>query len=1097
MFTDIIITFSVLFLTSLTGVRPADPLNLEKIVGAQPPPGAPAPKQHAPVVERFEQQKPLAPAVQLHQTPLQPSQGGLLADSTACAEEIARFCPNVLRTSDVLILQCLQDAGDNILSDNCQTELWDVKFNLTEDDRFRQAALQYCSAELNTYPCAKTNPNQPVEQSHLVLCLVEYKNNMTNEACRSFLTRVESIIFTDMYLIGPFVRACKADVERLNCGQGHFAPSVRTQIQNKARVVHSQGGTLECLLQKMNDSGDKADNLLTPQCRHQVFRLADMQAEDFNLDRPLFFACRDDRERLCHSVQAGQGRVFNCLMENVPSRLLSHECRQTILVRMRMMQRDYKMSHALVTNCQQTIVENQCSPQGLEEQADHFFLTYLLLCLENVEKMNKIIPANCKQQLVEHRRLIMNEAQMQPEVVMDCAHDIELHCQQLRSGGETLHCLMAVARMNLNITNRIPLSDRCSQAINKLLQVVDVASDYKVDHVLMHDCRSMIEGVCKAEATTETDVLSCMMNHIDSPQMSDECEERLLEIQYFLARDFSLDPALYTACKLDAEKHCGHTSYWIEGQKRGKNQAEKQGPDPGYMVLTCLYRHAYVDPEEKPEWTLAPQCSVEVRRVMRERAVSVRLLPQIEEVCIKDLAEFCSARTKPGEELSCLQDKFDQLSEKCKIQVKEFTMLQSKDSRLDRTLNSVCRPVIKKYCDDLLNREIDAGEVTDCLLIHKGVPEMNTRCEAYVNHIEIVSMKDFELTFKFSRACKREINDAGCVSGHNVDKISIVRCLSDAIVKRALLNEGPKISRECRKQMKVENLKMEKMALSDWTKVDPQFVTFCKADLTSSDCDKQETMEGAIECLKDRKADLNSACRKYIFKQERLQFGDNTFDTVLNNVCAREIRQFCLSEDKEHVLHCLVSNAQDPEMSGDCLQVVQRRQREQASDVRLQPVLYEQCLPDIKQHCPKEFQIMRQQETAGDAKLDDLHAAIITCLRQSFINKHVIYASEIDPQLDPAFYSNCKQDIKRLCEKTIFEGQGHQTIMECMKVRFKENLIVDLKCKSEMERKLRELLFDIHLDEALYQVCQIDLKHYCYDTPPGNGNRKLYDNPGN
>lgn len=55
---------------------------------------------------------------------------------------------------------------------------------------------------------------------------------------------------------------------------------------------------------------------------------------------------------------------------------------------MRLMQRDYKLSHALVQNCQSAIVENQCAPKGLEEQSDHFFLTYLLLCLENAMKQS-------------------------------------------------------------------------------------------------------------------------------------------------------------------------------------------------------------------------------------------------------------------------------------------------------------------------------------------------------------------------------------------------------------------------------------------------------------------------------------------------------------------------------------------------------------------------------------------------------------------------------------------------------------------------------------------------------------------------------------
>lgn len=46
---------------------------------------------------------------------------------------------------------------------------------------------------------------------------------------------------------------------------------------------------------------------------------------------------------------------------------------------------------------------------------------------------------------------------------------------------------------------------------------------------------------------------------------------------------------------------------------------------------------------------------------MRQRAVNVDLQPEIEEVCLDDLASFCFDKTGKGEEILCLQDKFDEL----------------------------------------------------------------------------------------------------------------------------------------------------------------------------------------------------------------------------------------------------------------------------------------------------------------------------------------------------------------------------------------------------------------------------------------------------
>jgi len=44
---------------------------------------------------------------------------------------------------------------------------------------------------------------------------------------------------------------------------------------------------------------------------------------------------------------------------------------------------------------------------------------------------------------------------------------------------------------------------------------------------------------------------------------------------------------------------------------------------------------------------------------MRQRAISVDLLPDLEEVCIEDLAAFCNDKTGPGEEIACLQGKLE------------------------------------------------------------------------------------------------------------------------------------------------------------------------------------------------------------------------------------------------------------------------------------------------------------------------------------------------------------------------------------------------------------------------------------------------------
>lgn len=86
-----------------------------------------------------------------------------------------------------------------------------------------------------------------------------------------------------------------------------------------SKLPHSQGATIECL--------QKQAGHLEDECRTEILRISKIQGEDFHLDRPLFFACRDDRERFCSHVTSGEGRVYKCLMKHRLERDMTPEVR--------------------------------------------------------------------------------------------------------------------------------------------------------------------------------------------------------------------------------------------------------------------------------------------------------------------------------------------------------------------------------------------------------------------------------------------------------------------------------------------------------------------------------------------------------------------------------------------------------------------------------------------------------------------------------------------------------------------------------------------------------------------------------------------------
>lgn len=57
---------------------------------------------------------------------------------------------------------------------------------------------------------------------------------------------------------------------------------------------------------------------------------------------------------------------------------------------------------------------------------------------------------------------------------------------------------------------------------------------------------------------------------------------------------------------------------------------------------------------------------------MRRRAISVDLIPEVEDECIDDLAALCFEKIEKGEEMQCLQDNMDKLDESCRVSVQFF-----------------------------------------------------------------------------------------------------------------------------------------------------------------------------------------------------------------------------------------------------------------------------------------------------------------------------------------------------------------------------------------------------------------------------------------
>ena len=416
------------------------------------------------------------------------------------------------------------------------------------------------------------------ENGHLTACLIDNKDDVQEEMCKTFLTNVAALVFSDYHLINNFVQDCEADIQKYECG--------RLEKESKTQSLPTeQGKTIECLSLKFQDLENK--------CKKQIVRVTELQSDDFHLDRVLYFACRDDRERFCERISSGNGRVYKCLMKQKFNELMSKECQKELTRRQKIIVEDYKSDKSLVMACKSDIINSGCRKELRANVSEPMQMAGIILCLESSIRDGNAVEADCRAELIEHRKMLLSDYQLNPNVVKYCQNEINTECKGLERNGKTLNCLMKkMIDAKKKETQESPFNSRCFQELKMLVKVADAGEDARVDEQLMDSCQNLIQGPCKNSHFGEGRMISCLIKFIGSNQINDECEERLLEIQFFVSRDWKLTPKLYEACHDDAKKFCHAKESWSDSTT---------DVDNGPLILPCLFHKLHEDREDLDE----------------------------------------------------------------------------------------------------------------------------------------------------------------------------------------------------------------------------------------------------------------------------------------------------------------------------------------------------------------------------------------------------------------------------------------------------------------------------------------------------------------
>lgn len=367
----------------------------------------------------------------------------IIGDSNC--NEVKSICNIVNEKDDLSMLECLLATNPDrlkLINKKCQNTIWDRSKALIEDTNVKHYLESVCGKELIQLPC-KVDKSDNV--GHYLKCVISNINEIQDAACNQALLKLENVAFTDYRLIKKFIEHCNNDIKDLVCGR--FDPDNFSQLE-----------TLNCLQENIM-------NIKTEECKKEIFQLSELQSSSIKWNSLLFVDCANDYSRYCSNLKAGTGRVIPCLMQQflLDQSSVEKKCAQHLLRRQKLIAADFRVSKGLLKSCKDDIKKGHCRRQNSNDKTVR--LAQILLCLENMMKNGTKIDTDCMKEMIGHRRMLMEDYRLSPEIVNLCKNETQIYCHGYEFGGKTIHCLMNQA---LNHGNSVipRLSDACLRAVS-------------------------------------------------------------------------------------------------------------------------------------------------------------------------------------------------------------------------------------------------------------------------------------------------------------------------------------------------------------------------------------------------------------------------------------------------------------------------------------------------------------------------------------------------------------------------------------------------------------------------------------------------------
>lgn len=350
------------------------------------------------------------------------------------------ICPDLSSsTHDILTLECLLSLNTNVLrklKPKCQHIIWSRVSEMMENEFVKRSLGPVCTKELDHFNCKMDD----LPGSYLKCVVSNREDLIMSKDCYDMILRLENIAFNDYQFVANFLKDCNDDISKFQCGR---------LAGNNDKEVWNQFETISCLENHFIN--------VSSVCRNQILQLAEAQSDDIKFDKQLYTACYKDQLRYCRNAQPSQ--MLDCLMQHKLDSLTT-ACQTHLIRRQKLISQDYRISKGMMRACKEDIKKSHCRRQTSDDKSIR--LAQVLICLENVMKNGTSIDPDCMAEMRDHRRILMEDYRLSPEIVSGCSQDIQKHCTELQVGGKTIHCLMGVAQMRIH--NQM-LTATCRRAV--------------------------------------------------------------------------------------------------------------------------------------------------------------------------------------------------------------------------------------------------------------------------------------------------------------------------------------------------------------------------------------------------------------------------------------------------------------------------------------------------------------------------------------------------------------------------------------------------------------------------------------------------------